>query len=137
MRLKTLAFVAGFCLFGAAAANAAPVDGATAFSAYQSWFLGWSDYLGSVGAVWNTTFSANAGSSGFSSIVAFINVSSIPAPEVPFTELFSWNSGGSVIANAAPVPVPGPEAGAGIGAFALGGVAYLISRRRRRAAVAA
>lgn len=134
MRLKTLAFVAGFCLFGAAAANAAPVDGTTAFNAYLSWISGWSAYLNSLNVAWFQTSNIGAGPSGFTSIVGNVYAFDFPTTGQTLSEVFLWNiSNGNVVANTAPLPVPGPEAGAGIGALALGGVAYLVNRRRRRA----
>lgn len=137
MRLKTLAFVAGFCLFGAAAANAAPVDGTTAFNAYLSWISGWSAYLDSLGVVWFDSLSTAKVSGSYFAIVGNVYAFDFPTTGQTLSEVFLWNiSNGNVVANTAPVPVPGPEAGAGIGALALGGVAYVISRRRRRAVAA-
>ncbi len=39
--------------------------------------------------------------------------------------------GGTATLQATTVAVPGPEAGAGIGALAMAGVAYMVSRRRK------
>lgn len=133
MRMKTLAFVAGFCLFGAAAANAAPVDGSTAFNAYLSWISGWSAYLNSLGVTWFDSLNTAGGSGGYFAIVGNVYAFDFPTTGETLSQVFLWNiSNGNVVATPAPVPVPGPEAGAGIGALALGGVAYLVSRRRRR-----
>ncbi|QEE43352.1 hypothetical protein FVA81_01510 (plasmid) [Rhizobium sp. WL3] len=139
MKLKSLALLTAFCLFGAAGVNAAPVDGATAFTAYLDWFSGWSNYLATTypALEFFTTTNISTGGGGFKAIVANIYAFDLPAPDSFFSESFIWNAAnGNIFAENAPVAVPGPEAGAGIGALALGGMVYLAQRRRRLARTA-
>ena len=140
MKLKSLALLTALCFFGAASVNAAPVGSATAFTAYIDWFEGWSKYLATTYPAIEFFTTANfstASGGGFKAIVANIYAFDVPAPGSFFNESFFWNAAnGNIFANDAPVAVPGPEAGAGIGALALGGVAYLVHRRRRLAQAA-
>lgn len=134
MKLKSLALLIAFSVFGTASVNAAPVNGATAFGAYMTWLSGWSQYLATTYPAIDFFTTANISTSGgsFSAIVADIYAFNLPAPGSLFNQSFIWNAAnGNIFAINAPVAVPGPEAGAGIGALVLGGVAYLVHRRRR------
>lgn len=132
MRLKAVAFVTAFCLLSAASANAAAASGADALNAYTSWFSGWVGYLSSINATWNSSQFINAGPSGLSSIIGTITAYNVPTSGTNLVQAFTWYSNpGIIVSTAAPVPVPGPEAGAGLGALALGGIAFLVHRRRR------
>lgn len=136
MKIRAFALVAAFCLLSVAGANAAASTKTEALSAYNIWFGGWVDYLESVDATWDFD-SFMSIKSGVSSILAAFTIYDFPSAGENAIEAFSWKSTtGIIVSNAAPTPVPGPEAGAGLGALALGGIGYMVLRRRRLAVAA-
>lgn len=134
-KLKELTVVAALVLASTAGANAASLgvttDANVARNTYLAWFSGWKSYFEStnVGATLVAELTTTTGGD-FSITKIFAEVYS---PQVSsFSQTFFWNSARSGdMTVSAVVPVPGPEAGAGIGALAMGGVAYLLHRRRK------
>jgi MYXO-CTERM domain-containing protein len=137
MNLKTLALATAVSLATMSGAHAAlpttvtsyaiPADWATALSAFNTWSNAWTSFFTTAGT-FNWDFEAFQ-SSRFNIIAG--NFTSVGYDTLQFT-YFGTTASYSLPA----VAVPGPEAGAGIGALAMGGMAYLLHRRRKESVAA-
>lgn len=142
MKLRSIALAIGLTLSTvgfahAALPDAAPQSVSTNYSGATTLLDGWS-------SAWTSIFNANFGSDWSKFIyngpiaggVFSVAIGNIAATTTAYSQAFTWDSLTGVATFSMPVAVPGPEAGAGLGALGLGGIAYLVARRRKSATTA-
>lgn len=153
MKLKTLALAAVLLSAGTAGSQAATFTTGTGsasgtlgiLNAYTTWLSSWSSVfegiygVGSQGGDWDTfgvgSYTASLG--GLGSVTVKRSSSFLSSDFDPVNFVISGNGNSATASYTTYIAtVPGPEAGAGLGALALGGVAYLATRRRKEAAAA-
>lgn len=152
MKLKTLAVAAAMLSASAVGSMAATfttssstvTGGSAILAAYYSWADSWSSVfegiygVNSYGSDWGVSSFGTYSAKVFGSTTVLPRTSAILSTDfdaVNFRIVGTGNTATATFDNYI-ATVPGPEAGAGLGALAMGGVAYLVARRRKEVATA-
>lgn len=139
MKLKYLALAGAMAFSTPAFAatvtsnNTVAANSTIATSIYNTWVSAWTSTLNTAYGVdnWANDLFTTFGGGGKKYLTGELYNS-----DYSFYQSFSWNSATKIASYNTPVAVPGPEAGAGLGALAMGGVAYILARRRKVAVAA-